>query len=82
MFTYEKKKSSVLIPKKRSHAIWRVFYELKAWFYNKNIQKFRAGSPSEVDLGGYAHAFDKYLAQHHESVCGNLICPNLKKNQN
>ena len=27
------------------------------------------GSPNEVNMGGYAHAFGKYLEQNHEAEC-------------
>ena len=30
------------------------------------------GSPSEGVLGGTAHAFYKYSAQHHKAVCAKL----------
>ena len=29
-------------------------------------------SPSKVDPGSHAHAFEKYLAQHHKAVCVEL----------
>ena len=84
MFTYEKKKTFSLkywyqkLPRpcqkfrEKSQTIERVFWELKACFYDENYPTFQTGCPSEVDLGGHAHAFDKYLVQHPKAVCVEL----------
>ena len=70
LYSYQKFPRSGQKIRERSQATQRVFWEI-------NYQKNWTGSLSEVDLGGHAHAFDKYLAQHIKTVRVKLPSRNI-----
>ena len=61
LYSYQKFLRSGKKIRERPQATERVLWEI-------NYPKFWTGSLSEVDLGGYAHAFDEYLPQRNKPV--------------
>ena len=61
LYSYQKFRRAGQKIRERSQDTERVFWEI-------NYPKIWMGSLSEVDLGGYAHSFDKYLAKRNKPV--------------